>query len=104
MRQGITRWTIYLLALCVVGPAAGALMGSLRAADGSHAASPLFCTNPGMGLLVGIAALGLALVMGLLASKLVNVAAGFTAAGLVMAWAAWKTGDIDGMIRTAQSG
>ncbi len=104
MRQGITRWTIYLLALCIVGPAAGAMLETLRGADGSHAASPLFCTNPGMGMLAGLAAVGLALVMGLLASKFVNVAAGFSAAGIVMAWAAWKTGDIDGMIRTSQSG
>jgi len=104
MRQGITRWTIYLLCLCIVGPAAGALTGALRASDGSHAASPLFCTSPGIGLAAGLGALGLALVMGLLAAKLVNVAAGFTAAGLVMAWAAWQTGDVDDMIRTAQSG
>ena len=104
MRQGITRWTIYLLCLCIVGPAAGMLTGALRASDGSHAASPLFCTSPALGLGAGLAALALALIMALLAAKFVNTAAGFTAAGLVMAWAAWKKGDVDDMIRTAQSG
>jgi hypothetical protein len=104
MRQGITRWTIYLLCLCIVGPAAGALTGALRASDGSHAASPLFCTSPGLGLAAGVGALVLALIMGLLAAKFVSTAAGFTAAGLVVAWAAWRTGDVDDMIRAAQSG
>src|SRR5260221_641047 len=68
MPQSFTRWTIFLLCLCIVGPAAGALTGALRASDGSHAASPLFCTSPAIGLATGLAALGLALVMGLLAA------------------------------------
>ena len=104
MRQGITRWTIYLLCLCIVGPAAGAMVGMLRAADGSHVASPLFCTTPLLGIGVALTAMGLALVMGLLAGKLVNVSAGYTAAGLVLAWAAWGSGEVHTMIRSSQSG
>lgn len=104
MRQAIIRTTIYVLALCLLGPIAGTLTGALRAADGSHAASPLFCTTPALGLLCGIGALVIALLLGLIASRLVSVACGFTAAGLVMAWAAWRTGQIDDMIRTSQSG
>jgi hypothetical protein len=104
MRQATIRWTIYILALCVFGPLAGMLTGSLRATDGSHAATPLSCTNTGMGLLMGLGAVGIALLLGVIAAKLQGVAAGFSTAGIILAWAAWKTGTIDDMIRTSQSG
>lgn len=104
MRQAIIRWTIYLLALFVIGPLAGAMTGSLRASDGSHAATPLFSTTPILGLVYGIAALLIALLVGVAAARLVSTASGFTAAGLVVAWAAWTTGDVDQMIRVSHSG
>jgi hypothetical protein len=81
----------------------GALTGSLRASDGSHNATPLLCTSPATGLLLGLAACGIALVVGLIAARLLGAAPGMSAAGLVLAWAAWKTGDVDQLIRTAQS-
>lgn len=104
MRQAIIRWTIYLLALFVIGPLAAAMTGSLRASDGSHAATPLFSTTPVLGLVYGVAVLLIALLTGIAAARLVNRASGFTAAGLVVAWAAWTTGDVDQMIRVSHSG
>ncbi len=45
MRNGIIRWTIYLIALFVAGPAAGALVGAVHAVDGGPA-SPLVSASP----------------------------------------------------------
>lgn len=103
MRNSIIRWTIYLSAAFIFGPFAGSLVGSLRAFDGSHNATPLLCTSPGTGLLMGLAACGIALAVGLVAARLLGAAPGMSAAGLVLAWAAWKTGEVDQLIRTAQS-
>jgi hypothetical protein len=104
MLESTLRWTIYLAAAFVFGPIAGTLTGSLHATDGSHSATPLVCASPSSGLLMGLAAMGIALVVGLVAARLLGAAPGMTAAGIVVAWAAWRTGDVDELIRTAQSG
>jgi hypothetical protein len=41
--------------------------------------------------------------MGLAAAKLTSARAGMVAAGLTLAWAAWRGGDVEMIIRTAQS-
>lgn len=103
MRNGIIRWTIYLIALFVAGPAAGALVGAVHAVDGGPA-SPLVSASPGLGLASAIGAMVIALVLGLVASKVLGLGAGMTAAGLVVAWTAWRTADVEQLLRTAQSG
>lgn len=104
MPQSIIRWTIYLLCLLVLGPAAGAMTGALRAVDGGHAATPLVCAHPAAGLGAGLAAMLIALVVGLAAARLSGIGPGMSSAGLVLAWASWQTGTVDQLIRTAHSG
>jgi hypothetical protein len=104
MKAGTIRWTFYLAALLIVGPLAGSLMARLYAPDGGRDASPLVSTSPGLGLALGIGVLLLALVLGALAARFCGAKPGLSTAGVVVAWAAWRTGTIDQMIRTAHSG
>lgn len=104
MRQGIIRWTIYLLCLMVIGPIAGSMTGALRAVDGGPGATPLVSANPTAGMLAALVAIGLAFAVGAFTARLLGVAPGMTSAGLVLAWATWRTGTVDDLIRTAHSG
>lgn len=103
MRNGTIRWTIYLIAIFVAGPAAGALVGVIHAIDGGPA-SPFVSASPGLGLASAVGALAIALVIGLFTGKFLGLGPAMTASGLVVAWTAWRTADVDQLIRTAQSG
>ncbi len=103
MRSTIIRWAIYLFALLVAGPAVGMLVGSVHAVDGGPA-SPLVSSAPALSLAAAIGALVVALLIGLVTARILGLAPALTAAGLVVAWAAWKTADNDQLVRTAQSG
>lgn len=100
----IVRWTIYLAAALAVGPLAGALTGWLRAPDGSGFATPLVSTAPLVGLAAGLLAAMLALAAGFIATRHMGSRAGMLTAGLVLAWAAWRTGTVDQIIRANDSG
>lgn len=103
MRQATIRWMIFLSALLAVGPAASFILRPLRGPDGSLAATPLVSTAPALGLLTGLLACAVALGMGLLACRIAGFRSALSATGLVLAWAAWRTGDVDQLIRTAGS-
>jgi hypothetical protein len=103
MKAGTIRWTFYLAALLLAGPLAGSLMARLFAPDGGHDATPLVSTQPALGLALALGVLLLALILGALAGRFCGVKPGLSTAGLVVAWAAWRTGTIDQMIRTAHS-
>jgi hypothetical protein len=103
MRNSIIRWTIYLIALFIAGPAAGALVGSVHATDGGPA-SPLVSASPIAGLVYVLIAMAVALVFGVVGARLLGTGPGMSAAGVVVAWAAWRTADVDQLIRTAHSG
>jgi hypothetical protein len=104
MKAGIIRWSFYLAALLVLGPLAAGLLGRLRAPDGGPDFSPLVSMTPGEGLLYAFLALLIAAIVAFPTARICGLRPGLTAAGLVMAWAAWQTGTVEGMIRTAQSG
>ena len=57
----------------------------------------------GIALALGLA-LAIALAMGLIAAAILGPLPGLSTAGLVVAWVAWKTGDVDQLIRVSQSG
>lgn len=104
MRQATIRWMIFLSALLAVGPAASWLLGPMRSADGSFASTPLLSTQPVQGLVRGVLATGVALAMGLLACRIAGFRSAISAVGLVLAWVAWRMGDVEHLIRTAGSG
>lgn len=103
MHQTVTRWSIYLAALFLVGPLAGTLTAALRSETGSAQATPLVSSTPVLGIAAGAAALAIALGLGLVGARLVNVHSGMTAAGLVAAWAAWRTGTTHEILREARA-
>jgi hypothetical protein len=79
------------------------VMGGLRGPDGGLAATPLVSAAPASGIVAGLIAAAIALGVGLFAAKFLGLGPGMTAAGLVLAWAAWKTGTVEGLVRSAQS-
>lgn len=99
MKHATVRWTIHILALCVLGPIAGLLIASLHAPDGGPHATLLLNTQPAVGVLMGLLAFSLAAALAFLAAKLVDARAGLFAAGVVLAWAAARSGRVDVILR-----
>lgn len=96
-------WGCTLVVLFVLGPIAGTLMGDLRGADGLTAVTPMTSSSVVSGLAKAIAVLGIAAGAGLLGSRLFHARDGMTFAGLVVAWAAYRTGTPDSLLRHTQS-
>lgn len=103
MRSTIIRWTLYCFALFAAGPAAGFLISMIRAADGGPG-SALVNTSPIIGLAITFAALLIAAAVGAVTGRLLGAAPALTAAGIVIAWAAWKSAEVEQLIRIAQGG
>jgi len=89
------RWVWFLVALLALGPIAGAMVGRLRASDGSGETTLLLSS----GLLGGVLALvGVGALMGaagLLGGRWFGVRAGQWCAGFVLAWAAYRSGRME---------
>lgn len=103
MTRTIIIWICLALAALVAGPIAGEITGSLRALDGSEAATALLSTSSVMGLVKTLAAVGLAGLIGLITARLGSLSTGFAAASLTLCWAAWRSGRIDEILRRTQS-
>ena len=103
MKAAILRWTLYLAALLVLGPLAGSLTGALHGVDGSPDATPLVSSAPVPGVLAALGAMVIALAGGAVAAVLIGVDGAFSVAGLILAWAAWRSGVVNELIRTAHS-
>lgn len=103
MMKAVLRWAIPLFGLFVVGPVAGLCTVGLRSADGSGAVTPILAASPVSGLLAGLAAMLLAAVVGVVGAWFNSFKTGLFSAGLTLAWAAWGTGTIDGIMRRTQS-
>lgn len=93
----------WMLALFVLGPIAGHLVGALHAPDGSRQATLLVGNSLPAGLAAGVVTLAFALAAGVFASRLNGCRSGMNAAGIVVAWAASQTATIDAVLRRAQS-
>lgn len=103
MIKALVHWAVPLVALLVIGPLAGMLTASLRASDGSGAATLLLNNSPAMGLLCGLGVVALAALAGVAATRLIGFRHGLFCAGLVLAWAAWGTTTVDAVIRRERS-
>lgn len=95
-------WACVLLVLFVLGPIAGTLVGDLRGSDGQPGVTPLASPAVVSGLIRAAGVLAIAAGAGLLGSRLFHVRDGLTFAGLVVAWAAYRTGTPDAMLRHTQ--
>ncbi|MBL8764229.1 MAG: hypothetical protein JNM07_08160 [Phycisphaerae bacterium] len=103
MKTSVLRWVFPLLGLFVVGPAVGWLASGLRASDGSPHFSLLTSVSPARALGTFALAFALAAGLGSAAARLVSRNTGLFSAGMVLAWASWPTGSIEGIIRRTQS-
>lgn len=96
------RWFAPMLALFVLGPLAALMVRGLSGPLGGEHFS--FLVGPGAaGVVVMLAVVGLALIAGVLGSLIDNPHSGLTSAGLVLCWATWQTGEINGILRATDS-
>ncbi|MBX3401772.1 MAG: hypothetical protein KF699_00010 [Phycisphaeraceae bacterium] len=103
MSHVLKRWIVLLVSLLVLGPVAGILVAMLRAPDGGAHASLFINTSPVWGAVVGLLVFALAAAGGVPAARVGGVGHGYFCAGLVLAWAAWATGQIDHILHRTQS-
>lgn len=101
MKHAVEKWSLILGALFIVGPLAWLLTGTLHGPDGGHTTSPLLSNSPVAGLLRALVGLGLAAAVGWVVARRVTVGWGLFCTGMVLAWAAWGTGTVDGVLRVS---
>lgn len=92
-----------MAALLIVGPIAGSVVGALRNASGGPDATLLVGDSRIGGVIAGLVAFALAGLMGVGAARMTNARAGMSTAGLVLAWAAWRSGEMDEILRASPS-
>lgn len=103
VRLSTIRWTLMLLALVVAGPIAAGFVAQVRAPDGGPEAS-LFTGAAFMpGLVALVVTTALAAVLGVVSARYAGPRSGLRNAGFVIAWAAYATGEVDDIIRLAES-
>ena len=104
MWNAVLRWALPLAALVAIGPLAGVLTGMLRGADGGPDATPLVCGAPLLGIAAAIAGVLVAIAWGVIVARILDERSGFYAGGFALAWVAWRTGELDEIIRWLDAG
>ena len=94
-------WLIPLLGLLALGPLAARLLGRLRTDAGLPFATPLISASPVTGLTAAALVLAVALALGLLAARAVDLRGAFNAAGCVLLWGAWRTGPLEETLQSS---
>ena len=93
------KWGFTTVAILVAGPLAAMFTGALTRADGGTHAT-LFVSRSVVDALLAMGALVvLALVLGIPGARLFGQRFGLATAGFVFAWATWRTGEADKIIR-----
>lgn len=103
MRHNLIRWLLLFCSVLVLGPIAGMLTASLHGADGGPHASLLINSSMAAGVLVALGVFVLAGAAGLAGARLDSLRHGFLCAGLVLAWGAWGTGQVDRILHRTLS-
>ncbi len=101
--RNIARWSWLAIAILVIGPLAGAITASLTRADGGADATFLVTGSISAGVLAALGCAALALVAGVGGSRLFGPRTGLSSAGFVLAWAAWRSGRVDHLLRASDS-
>jgi hypothetical protein len=104
MLNSSAKWSFILACLFLVGPAVSTLTFALRDVDGGHAASLLIGASTAQGMIAGIAAAVVALVVGLLGAFFFSMHTGLGCAGLILAWAGWGLGTFEDFVRRSRDG
>ena len=100
MNRTSFRWVFYLAAVFLVGPFVGALVASLHGADGGPHTTLLVNASIAKGLVIGLVVLSIATAMGAACAFVTDARAGMITTGFVLAWAAWRGGKVDDVLRT----
>ncbi len=100
MIHTILRWSFIIVSVLALGPLAAMLLEGLRDGDGSTHATLLVSSSPMAYLAKGLAIAAFAAGMGVVGAKCFSRDTGLTAAGLVTAWAAWRVGGAEPILRT----
>lgn len=103
MTKGVLRWVLIIVAFWLLGPLVGRLSAGLRAPDGGSEVSMLLSESPGISAAVYLLAAVLATIAGYVGARAFSLRTGFFCAGLVMIWASWASGTIEGILRRTQS-
>jgi hypothetical protein len=101
MKKAVWIWIVRVISLCVLGPIAGGLMSSLRAADGSGHATALVSGSLIGGVFALIGVFFLAMIGGIIATKMVSLREGVLNTGFVVAWGAWGGGQVGEALRSS---
>tara|TARA_R110002096_G_scaffold173781_7_gene348669 strand:+ start:21874 stop:22770 length:897 start_codon:yes stop_codon:yes gene_type:complete len=101
MKNAVWIWIVRVVSLCVLGPIAGGLMGSLRAGDGSGYTTAFVSGSMVGGLFALVGVFFLAMIGGIIGTKAVSLREGVFNMGLVVAWGAWGSGQVGEALRGA---
>jgi len=104
MSKGVTRVCVYVVSLFVIGPIAGALADRWLGPDGGEAATALVSSQPIAGLLVLCAIVGMAMLTGRFVARVSDPAAATGCAGVVLAWAAFRSGPVTDLYAQSETG
>jgi hypothetical protein len=99
MSRAIIRWSLYLAAALVLGPLAGGLVAQVEAADGGPQATAMVGASMVRGWSLTLAGWAIAAATGLVAARALGLRVGLTVGGLVMVWAAARSGSVEEMLR-----
>jgi len=100
MLTAALRWAPGLLALFILGPIAGAMVGMLQGPDGGPDASLLVNSSPALGLMVLLGVFAITGISSLIASRIVGFRLATWSAGYILAWAAYRATDIPNLLRS----
>jgi hypothetical protein len=104
MREIITQWVYTAFGALLVGPIAGLIAHSIRGVDGAAEATGLVAESPFTGMIRMILALCLCGGTMLIGAKLGFIRRAFFVGGLAMAFVAFSSGTVTGVIRASGGG
>ncbi len=97
------RWALIAIALLVVGPIVGRVVGEVRSPTGGPDATMLVSDSLSRSIGATLVAMAAASFMGVLGARLVSVKTGMFVAGAVLIWPAFTSAAVAGVIRESQS-
>lgn len=104
MKQTIINWAVFGVAALIAGPLAGRLVEMASPVNGASDPTALLSSSPVVSVALYAAAFAIACVVGVVAARLTQVGVALSAAGIVLAWAAWRTERVEEVFRFGHQG